>query len=477
MLKHKLFFILLLGALFSVQAQETWGLEKCIDYALQNNIQIKQTELQLQLNQINQERNLGAFLPTLNASASHGYNWGQTIDPFTNQFATERIRSNSFGIGTSMNIFNGFQNQINLQQGRTNLEVAQADLESMMNDVSLQVANAYLNVLFNQEFVRIAEANLDGTNEQLGRIQKLVDAGAAPRGNLYDIQSQAATDQASLISAENNLKLAKLSLTQLLQLSGNDANIQIESPAIDDLGGMSFPGSSTEVLAHATSNLPQMKSARAGVVSADQGVQLAKSGIYPNVSVSFNYGTGYSGNNRQPIGEPIFEGNTTIGFVDGTNEIVLSPSFGFDEFETKPFQDQLSDNINSSLFFRMTIPIFNGFNTKASVSQAKVQQLQATYALEQTEQQLVQDVERAYADALAAKNNYEASETSLNAAQTAFEYAEAQYEAGSINLADYTTSRIRRDNANADLIRNKYDYLFRVKVLEFYNGNQLTLNR
>lgn len=477
MLKHKLFFVLLICAFSSLEAQETWGLEKCIDYALENNIQIKQTELQLQLNQINQERNLGAFLPTLNANASHGYNWGQTIDPFTNQFATERIRSNSFGIGTNMNIFNGFQNHINLKQGKTNLEVAQADLEAMMNDVALQVANAYLNVLFNQEFLRIAEANLDGTNEQLDRIQKLVDAGAAPRGNLFDIQSQAATDQASVISAENNLKLAKLSLTQLLQLSGNDTNILIESPVIDDLGDMSFPGSSTEVLAHATSNLPQMKSARAGVLSADQGVQLAKTGMYPNVSVSFNYGTGYSGNNRQPIGDPIFEGNTPIGFVDGTNEIVLSPSFGFDEFETKPFQDQLSDNINSSLFFRMTIPVFNGFNTKANVSQAKVQQLQATYALEQAEQQLVQDVERAYADALAAKNNYEASETSLNAAQTAFEYAEAQYEAGSINLADYTTSRIRKDNANADLIRNKYDYLFRVKVLEFYNGNQLTLNR
>ena len=153
---------------------------------------------------------------------------------------------------------------------------------------------------------------------------------------------------------------------------------------------------------------------------------------------------------------------------------MIAPVFGYNEFETKPFGDQLGDNINSSLFFQLTVPIFNGFNTKTNIAQSKVQQLQASYALEQVEQQLTQDVERAYADALAAYNNYLAAEASVEATTLAFQYAQVQYEAGVINAVDYTNSRIRRDNAQADLIRNKYDYIFRTKVLDFYQGKALS---
>jgi len=478
MLKYKLFLSALFLSPLALICQGKWDLEKCIQHALDNNIQIKQSELNLQLAGISQELNFGAFLPNLNANASHGYNWGQTIDPFTNQFATERIQSNSFGIGTGMTLFNGFQNVNRYKQGMVNIEARQADLKKMINDVALNVANSYLNVLFNQEFLKIASGNLDATQQQVDRINKLVEAGAAPKGNLYDIESQLASDNASLISAKNNLNIAKLVLVQLLQLNAQEASeIEIISPEIGDLSALSLPSSARAAVENALANFPEMKSAEAGVRSSENGVAIAKGRRSPQLDMSFSYGTGFSGANQQPVGDLELTGNSPIGFVDGSNEVVLAPTFGYSDFQTKPFGDQLSDNINSSLFFRLTIPIFNGFNTKAGLEQAQVQKLQADYILEQTEQQLTQDVERAYADALAAYNNYLASETALNAAETAFEYATVQFEAGVTNTIDYSNSRIRRDNTQADLIRNKYDYLFRLKVIEFYQGNALTLKQ
>ena len=472
---HRLLIVLMLISSLGF-AQETWDLQRCVQHALENNLQVKQSELNLELNEINQQRNLGTFLPTLNASASHGYNWGQTIDPFTNQFATERIRSNSFGIGTNLTIFNGFQNLNSYKQGLTNIEGAKADLDALKNDIALNVANSYLNVLFNQELLKIAESNVEATQDQADRIQKLVDAGAAPEGNAFDIQSQLATDQASLVTADNNLRLAKLALVQLLQLDANQANnINIVSPDLGNIDALALPPSSQDAIINAVANFPQMRSARIDAESAAQGLDVAKGTRYPNLTLNFNYGTGFSGNNRIPVGDPVFEGDQIIGIVEGDNTPVLAPIFGFEEFETKPFGDQLTDNINSSLFFRLNIPIFNGFNSKSSVEQAQVQVLQAEYALEQSEQQLTQEIERAYADAIAAYNNYTAAEIALNAAETAFNYATVRYEAGASNIADYTNVRVRRDNAQANLIRNKYDYVFRIKVMEFYMGKGLSL--
>jgi outer membrane protein len=456
-------------------AQGPWDLEKCIEHALSNNLSIKQSELNLELTELNQDRNLGAFLPSLNASGSHGYNWGQTIDPFTNSFATERIQSNSFGISTGMTLFNGFQILNSYKQGSVNIERSKADLQKMKNDVALNVANAYLNVLFNQEFLNIARFNFESSEEQVKRIEQLVEVGAAPEGNLMEIKAQNASDKAAVVNAENNLNIAMLGLTQLLRLEGIEAkNFSIASPQDLEPEAGSLAGSAALAVENAVNTFPEIKSAQAGIIAAEQDLSISKGAISPRLSVSFSYGTGYSGANNIPVGELQYEGDQPIGLVQNTNEVVIAPVFGYDEFETKPFGDQLSDNINSSLFFQLTVPIFNGFNTKTNIAQNKVRQLQAEFTLEQVQQQLSQDVERAYADALAAYNNYLAAEASVEATNLAFEYATVQYEAGVINAVDYTNSRIRRDNAQADLIRNKYDYIFRTKVLDFYQGKALS---
>ncbi|MCH2198359.1 MAG: TolC family protein [Flavobacteriales bacterium] len=461
----------------SLQAQEPWSLKRCIDHAFANNISIKQSELQLELNAVNKLQNFGTMLPSLNASASHGYNWGQTIDPFTNQFASERIRSNSLGLSTRLTIFNGFQNLNRYKQSTQDFEAQKQNLLRMQNDIALNVANTYLNVLFQEEFLKIAQSNLQSTEQQLDRIQKLVEVGSAPEGDLLDIQAQYSSDQASVITAENNRNLAYLSLRQLILVPSEEAgSFSIVAPDLSDLGTLTLPGSSETATNMAVNSFPEIKSAEASVASAQTGIQIAKGGMSPNLSASYSYGSGYSGATSVPQGELVPAGTIPIGFVEGSGDLVVTQDFTYsDGFETKAFNDQIRDNVNSSLFFSLSIPIFNGFSTHGNVQRAQINMETAELNLEQAKLTLTQSVESAYADALAALNSYRAAELSVSAAEKAMEYATVRFEEGASTIVEFTTSRVRLDNARADLIRNKYDYLFRVKVVEFYMGQPITL--
>lgn len=475
MVKKVLFTLVFFIPFASVNAQEDWTLQKCIDHAFQHNIQIKQSELNLEITEIGKQRNLGNMLPTLNASGSHGYNWGQTIDPFTNQFATERIQSNSLGIVTSLTIFNGFQNLNRYRQSDIDIAAQKAELDRMKNDVALNVANAFLNVLFQEEFVNIARFNVENSSQQVNRIQALVDAGAAPLGNLVDIQAQLASDEASLVSAENNLNIAYLNLRQLILLPDEKApDFTIVAPDVQ-LEQMQLPPSAASAANNALNSFPEIKSAEANVASAASGLSIAKGGKSPRLTASYSYGSGYSGARTVPVGDLIPAGTVPIGFVEGSGEVVVAPDFEYSGgFETKSFDAQIRDNVNQSLFFNLSIPIFNGFSVKSNIEQAEVNMKSAELSLEQTRLQLRQNVESAYADALAAFNNYRAAEKSVEAARLALDYATASYEEGASNIVDYTNARIRLDNARADLVRNKYDYIFRLKVVEFYMGQPLT---
>lgn len=470
-----LVFLLFNGQIFA-QYDEPWTLQRCIDEAFQKNIQIKQSELQVEFAIINQQQNKGAFLPSLNASASHGYNWGQTIDPFTNTFATERIRSNSMGVGTGLTLFNGFQLVNQHRQGSIDIEVQQANLEKMQNDIALNVANAFLNVLFQEEFVTAAQANVTNTLQQVERVENMVNAGAAPEGQLLEIKSQLANDEATLVRSQNGLNIAYLNLRQLLLIPDSEADSFIISRPPDDAAdALQLPASSQAAVSSALNSFPEIKSASASLQSSRMGRKIAQSAIYPRLNVSYSYGSGYSGARTVPSGELIPAGTVPIGFVDGTNQVVVAPNFEYSGgFETKSFNAQMRDNVNQSLFFNLNIPIFNGFATRSNIRRAEVNVLNAEYNLELTKQQLRNSVESAWADALAALNSYRAAQQSVEAAELAFKYADIRFSEGASNIADYSAARARTDVARTDLIRSKYDYIFRVKVVEFYMGQPLT---
>jgi outer membrane protein len=457
---------------------QSWSLDSCIVYAFENNISVQLSEENVELSRLNETSSIGAMLPSLNAQGTHGYNWGQRIDPFTNQFASSRIQSNNFGIATSVNLFNGLRQVNTLKQAGLNTETARWNYEKMRNDIALNVASAYLAVIINKEFMDIARRTLDGTDRQVKRMEKLVAAGQMAVSNLNDMQAQLASDNASYVAAENNFRLSKLSLLQLLQLDARKLDeFNIIIPSMDDVEQYALLSNPDIAVQAALSNFPEVKSATTKMASAALGRKIAASGYYPSLNASFSYGTGYSGAAKVLTGNP----DTLafpIGTVIGTGQLVTSiPQlvYSTDDYKTKGFNNQLHDNVNRSLFFSLNIPLFNGFSTYTGVKRAEINLRQAELQIEQTRQTITQSVYKAYNDAQAALANYYAFKTSVAANVKAFEWAQLRYEQGLTDLTTYADARMRMENAQANLARSKYDYIFKLKVLDFYQGKAITL--
>jgi outer membrane protein len=458
-------------------AQEAWSLQRCLDHAFEHNIQIQLGQLGETSAAIGTQTAKGAFLPNLNGNLSHGYNFGRTIDPFTNQFVeSSAIRSNSFGLSTGMVLFNGFQNHLNLRRAKLAQESAAAQREIAENNVVLTIAGAFLNVLFQEEFVRVAEYNRQATARQVDRMQSMVAAGAAAEFDLYDVEAQLAADEANIVSTKNALGLAKLNLVQLLQLPVSEADdFELIRPSDEDLQRTDLPSSPAAAVAYALGSFPEIRQAELQVEDAFIGLNIAKTNRYPRLFASYNIGTGYSGASRSIDGAP-----STEEFVLGS--LVVDDSTSYDliaqqevyNFITTPFDDQLSQNFNQSVFFSMSIPIFNNFSVKSSIEQAEVSALSAQYQLEQTKQTLTTSIESAWADARAASEQAVAQEAALVAAERAFLNTEKRYEAGASTAIDYADARTLFDNARVNALRAKYDLAFKSRILDFYMGKAMT---
>lgn len=458
-------------------AQKAWTLQRCLDHAFEHNIQIKLGELGETSAAIGTQSAQGAFLPNLNANLSHGYNFGRTIDPFTNQFVeSSAIRSNSFGMSTGMVLFNGFQNHLNLRRAKLAQASAEAQREIAENNVVLTIAGAFLNVLFQEEFVRVAEFNRQATARQVDRMRSMVAAGAAAEFDLFDVEAQLAADEANIVSTTNGLSLAKLNLVQLLQLPASEADdFELVRPSDEDLERANLPPSPESAVAYAMGSFPEIRQAELQVEDAFIGLDIAKSGRYPRLFASYNIGTGYSGASRSIDGAPTLE-----EFVLGS--LVVDDSTAYDlvaqqevyNFITTPFNDQLNQNFNQSVFFSMSVPIFNNFGVKSSIEQAEVGALRAQYQLEQTKQTLTTSIESAWADARAASQQAVAQEAALVSAERAFLNTEKRYEAGAATAIDYADARTLFDNARVNALRAKYDLAFKSRILDFYMGKALT---
>ena len=356
---------------------------------------------------------------------------------------------------------------------KVNARISELGLETGKNSIALSVANAYLVILFNQEINEVNKANLMSSNEQLVRIRQMVEAGQLPEANLYQIQAQVASDEASVVRSESDIELAYLNLRQLLQGgSGELPDFVIEKPNLDEPNYV-LPDKG-QVVQHALNTFPEIKQAELGLTTADLNMKIAEGRRLPSLSASFNYGTGFSGANREGVGEETFD-IRPIGFVDGSGDLVFTAVPTFSDFRTRPFFDQLESNINRSLFFNVSIPIFNGLANSSNVQQARISQIQAKLTLDDTKNTLRQTVESAHADARAASKNLEAATLALKSQEEAFKYAKIRYEQGVINGVDYTQARSARDASLAEKLRNQYDYIFKFNILEFYQGKEITI--
>ncbi len=459
---------------------EKWTLQQCIEYAFEHNIQVQQNIITKNIAEQDLKASRYNVLPNLNGSATHIYNFGQTIDPFTNTFATTQVRSNQLALSSSLTLFDGLRNINNVKLNKAQLEANKYDLESIKNDISLNIANAYLTILFNRELAKNAERQLNVTSIQIDRIEKQVNAGTLPQGSLQEIQAQYASEELQLVNAKNQLKLSKINLAQLLNLESSE-DFNIDEPDLSNFQGVSeliTPGALYET---AVDIMPEVKRAEYNFYAAEKSKSLARGSYYPTITVNGSIGSGYSGANNILTGPGTNVGFVPIGQVSTTGDPVVSLSprtiYGDDDYETKKWDDQLEDNFNKSIGFRLSVPLFNGMNSRTNVQKAKLNAQSAELNLDNTKLQLRQNIESAHAEAVAALKRYKAAEKSVEALKTSFDYTNQRFSVGLVNSFDFSNEKNRLNNAESELLQAKYEYIFKTKVLDFYRGQALSFNQ
>lgn len=454
-------------------SQESWDLEKCVNYALENNLDVRSAQLNVQSQHTGVQQSKAQFLPSVNASAYYGYNFGQRIDPFTNQFAQSTVNTGNFNLSANWVLFSGLQNYNQLKQSEyaeTSSDYAYKNVQYL---TSLAVTTSYLQILFNQESLSVAEDQLEVTQLQVERTQKLVDAGSSPKGSLFDIEAQLAREELAQVEADNRLVLSYLSLKQLLRIPG-DLNIQIVVPQQWDSTKLVLPTSLDAVIQTAYDTYPSIKSNEYSLMSAEKQVSLNNGAMSPRLSLNGSVGTGYSGNANEVTGTTL-TGARPIGYLQSNPaETVLTPTFE-NATQTKKFGDQVGDNFNQSLGLSLSIPIFNKMNNRAAVNRSKINVSVAENNLDREKQKVRQDIEKAFADAGAAFKKYKSTEKGLKSLQEAFDYAQKRFDVGMINAVDYNIAKTNLYRAQSDLVKAKYDYIFRIKILDFYQGKSLSL--
>lgn len=450
-------------------AQQSMTLEQCVSTALQNNLQVKQAQLALESSAATLKSAQANRLPNLNGFASHNYNWGQRIDPFTNQFANTRVQSNSFGLSSDVTLFNGFQNEQNIKAQMAGMQASVFDLEANKNDMALSVSSAFLSVLLADELIEAAEQQVRISEQQLDRVRKMVQAGSTNIGAQYDLEAQLARDQSTLTQRENDHSLALLQLKQMMLLPADESLTLVKPRELEADGSMQLENSAT-VYGYAEGTMPEIKRAQYSLMSWEHQMESAKGNRYPTLSLSGSIGTGYSGL-RTEVESYTYTGDQEVGFTQG-GEVVYTQLF--DPTLVKvPFATQLSDNFNQFLGLSLSVPIYNRGNVNNSVQQARVNQTIAELQLEQEKQGLRQRIESARADAVAARELYKSNQQAVTSAEKAFEFATARFEAGALNVTEFNTSKNNLQIAQAQLSRAKYDFVFKTKVLDFYMGKPL----
>lgn len=473
-----LIVVLFLVSSLSLKAQDAtktsqpWTLETCIDYALKNNIQIKQSVLNTELSEINLTQSKANLLPSLNGNASHTYNYGRTVDRFTNQFATQQVLSQNLSLSSDVTLFGGLQTINSIKENKFTYLASKYDVEKIKNDISLNIASAYLQILYAMEAAENARNQMGITNAQVERTKKLVDAGAAAKGTLLDIQAQLASEELNVTNTQNQLDLAYLALAQYLNLP-SATDFSIVKPDLSVGNETLLTATASQIYNSAVSNLPEIKSADLKVKSAEKAVDVAWGGLSPRLVFSASYGTGYSSASQQMISDPVFQNYQPNGSFTSAGDTVLSPSFSSPAYEKIPFSKQYNDNVNKSFGFYLTIPIFNRFQTKSTIDRARIQKTNADLNVESTKLQIEKNIQQAYADANAGLKKYNATLKAVDAMQESFKYTEQKFNVGMVNTTDYNTAKNNLIKVQSDLLQSKYEYVFKTKVLDFYQGKPL----
>ena len=446
-MKFKMLLMTFLLGVGIVSAQmRKWTLEECVLYAVENNLTIEQFELDLQSAQIDKSDALGNLLPRLNAQMSTSASTGLILDPTTNGFVTGTIFSASNSVTSSMTLFDGMRNVHNVNRAKLSALASQYRLDDLVDDIRLNVANSYLQVLSNKEALKVFRAQYEVTKQDLNRTRELVESGVVPRGDLLEIEATAANQEQQIVNGENAVLISRITLAQLLQIT-DYLNFDIADEDFDVPPSDILDNSPKVIFDKALTFRNDIKFSETSVDLAEKDLQIAKGAVFPTLGAFFNYNTRYSDQTRDPFtGEKI------------------------------GFKDQLWINDGISYGAQLSIPIFNGFSTRNSIKRSQISLDKARLQLDQDKLNLESNINQAYVDVQNFAKSYDASLKTLEARRLAYEYTKERFDVGLMNAFDFSQAQARVDNAEAEVIRNKYNYIFRIKVLEFYFGLPIVLN-
>lgn len=433
-----IFFTLMLPCVFHLQAQERWDLQRCINHAIEHNLSIKQKEAARNQSEVELNTAQWSRVPNLNGNVGQSFNFGRALQA-DNTYGNRNTRNTNFSLGTNIPLFTGMQIPNSIALSKLNLKAATEDLEKAKEDISIQVASYFLQVLFNEELVKVARNQVALSQEQLDKKVAFFKNGKASEAEVLEAKSRLAQDQLSVVQAENNHQLALLDLSQILELPSPE-NFQISVPDIDHVStNLSLP---EEIYAQAMMNKPAIKAAQYRLQGAEKSIKIAQSAYYPQLS----FGAGI-----------------------GTNYYYLSG------IENASFGTQWDQNMNKYLQFSLSIPIFNRFQTRNRVKSARIQHTALSWQLEESKKALYKEIQQAYYNALAAESKYKSSQSASESAEASFKLMSEKYANGKASATEYNEMRTAWMRALSDGIQAKYEFVYRSKILDFYKGVPLTL--
>ena len=452
-------YIFLIIVFFVVRLSATgqsnkWSLDACIQYAIGHNIQIKQQALNTKLNETALKQSKLSRLPNLNAGTNYSFSTGRVLDMTTYRFTNNSVNYMGTNVGTNVNLFNGLKTNNTIKQNKYRLMASMAELDRVKNNISMNIALAYLQILLDKELLTVAQEQVGITKQQIDHTRKLVDAGSLPMGNLLEIEAQEASEEMQVVSNSNALDIAYLNLTQILDLD-SVGGFDIMVPEIENPDSNFVIPKVADVFADALNIMPQIKSAGYQLKSSELALKIAKGSRSPRLNLSGSFNTSFSDNRKKVLG------------VDPVGVII------YGEY---PFLDQLGDNRNWGIGLGLSIPIFNNWQVEQGVSNAKINIENAQLQLQNEKNQLYKEIQQAYADARAALKKYLATKKTVSSMRESFRYTSQKFNVGLVTSVDYNTAKNQLAKARSDMLGAKYEFIFKVNVLNFYRGKPFDLN-
>lgn len=442
--------LIVLSSFAPVSAQQqSWTLQDCISYAHENNLTIKREELNTQLAGEDFEQSRFNLLPNLNFGANHDISSGRSLNLETYEYENRKIQQGAVGLRSRVTVFSGLENLNNIQKQKYLFLKSEEDLKKVKNDISLSIATNYLQILFDEEILEVAKSQYEVTRLQVERTERLVEVGNVAKGELLEIKAQAATERLNVTSAQNNLHLSILDLTQLLDLD-SVGNFAVYKPGDLGVEALGLPAPVDQIYGTALDVMPEIQSSGYYVQSAEKDLAIARSQRWPELYLDGLYYSRY---------------------VNG----LMNPLDTIAPFDDYLLSDQIVDNQYRQLSVGIAVPIFNRFNTQTNISKSKIYLEDAELQRELARQSLYKTIQQSHADALAALEKYNSAFEAVSSNEEAFNYTQQKFEVGLVNSVDFNIAKNNLTRARSDLVQAKFEYIFKMKILDFYQGKPISL--